>query len=288
MKTTIVVAVFFFILAGCNNRADELEKQNGQLQTTNSMLSQDLASRDGYIEEVTVAINDVYNNLESVRAKEKNMLKGTEELNATTKMTSAQVRQKVKDQITSIGSELKENRERLDGIQSKLKSYKTQFAGLNKMVENLKHSLEEREQMLAQMNGKIKDLEQEVTEKTQLVSQKEQTIGEQQTVINTAYYAIGTRDELEKKGIISKEGGFMWGLLGSTTVLASGFDNTNFKPIDKTASTAIEVNGKIDEILPRRNIEFYQQSADEGNHSTIKITRPDRFWQDKYLVIITG
>ncbi len=288
MKTIFVVGAFLFILAGCNNRTDELEKQNAQLQSTNSALTQDIASRDSYIEEVTQSINDVYTNLESVRLKEKKMLKNADEIEASKKMTSADVRQKVKDQITSITSELKDSRDKINGLQSKLKSYNAKFAGLNTMVENLKHTLEEREQTLAQMTTKVNDLQQDVAEKTKLITEKETTINNQQTVINTGYYAIGTRDELEKKGIIAKEGGFLWGLLGSTTILGSGFDNNDFRAIDKTTSTTIEVNGKINEILPKRSEEFYLKTEPEGNHSTLKITQPDRFWQDKYLVIITG
>ena len=65
------------------------------------------------------------------------------------------------------------------------------------------------------------------------------------------------RHELEEKGIIKDEGGFLWGLLGSTTTLAPGFDERLFKPMNKEVNTAIQVNGKIDEILPRRSVQSY-------------------------------
>jgi predicted nucleic acid-binding Zn-ribbon protein len=290
MKTILVLGTFLFVLAGCNNnRNPELENKNAQLQHTNDSLNQNLASRDSYIDEVTQQINEVYANLESVRAKEKTILNKANELEAAKKVTNTEARQQVNDQIATISGELKANRSKINNLQGRLKSYKTQFAGLNAMVENLKQTLEEREQMLAQMSGQIKDLQQQVSDKVQMVTQRDSTIGEQQRVINTAFYAIGTRDELEKRGIIKKEGGFLWGLLGSTTTLASGFDHSSFKPIDKTIATTIEVSGKIDEILPKRNLDLYQQVFDEGSHSTsFKIFEPVKFWQDKYLVIITG
>ncbi len=286
MKTTLVVATLLFMVIGCTNRTEELENQNAKLQTMNNMLTQDLDSRDAYIEEVTLSINDVYHSLESVRAKEKSILSGTEELNPNKTLTSAQVRQNVKNEIVSIGEELKSNRGKISDLESKLKTSKNQYAGLNKMVTNLKHTLEEREQTLTQMYGKIKDLEFDVAQKTQLVSEKEATIVQQQSVINTGYYIIGTRDELEKLGVIKDDGGFLWGLLGSATILGSGFDNSNFKPIDKTTDASIEVAGKIDEILPKRSEEFYDKMHEEGNKTSLKIKQPEKFWQDKYLVIV--
>ncbi len=217
------------------------------------------------------------------------MLNKADELEAAKKVSNADVRQRVKDQISMIGNELNDNRTKLNELQRKLKTYKTQFAGLNSMVNNLKQTLEEREKTLADLTLQVKDLQQQVADKVQMVAVRDSTIGVQQKFINTAYYAIGTRDELEKRGIIRKEGGFPFGWFGSTTILESGFDPSTFKPIDKTIGSTIEVTGKIDEILPKRNMMLYQETPDNENHSTtLKIVEPDKFWQDKYLVIITS
>jgi len=82
-------------------------------------------------------------------------------------------------------------------------------------------------------------------------------------------------------------GGFLWGLLGSTTTLANGFDDKYFKPIDKTQDMTIQVKGKIDEVIPKRNIEFYKKSEVSDDQSMLTIAEPNQFWQDRYLVIIT-
>ena len=60
----------------------------------------------------------------------------------------------------------------------------------------------------------------------------------------------GTKEELKKKGIITDEGGFLWGLLGSTTIMSSGVDQSVFTPLDKNIDQTLHVPGTIDEILP--------------------------------------
>ena len=109
-------------------------------------------------------------------------------------------------------------------------------------------------------------------------------IDAQQKKLNTVYYVVGTKDDLRKKGIITDEGGFLWGLLGSTTIMNSGADQSYFTPLDRSKDQTINVDGKIDEILPRRAPELF--STDDTG-SKLTITSPDKFWQANYLVIIT-
>lgn len=274
-------------LIGCSDRG-AMEKEVADLRQKNSQLSQDLSTRDQYIEDIVSSINNVYGDLETARAKEKQLLKETQSPEQTRMLTSAEVRQQVLHRISDISSVLAENRKRIVGLETKLRSSRKQFEGLNAMVASLKQSLQEREQNIAQLESNLKDLTAKVEEKTKEVADKEATIHNQQTQMNTAYYIVGTRKELEEKGIIHKEGGFLWGLLGSTTVLASGFEPTYFKPVDKTSSVNLPVDGTIDEIIPRRNPDFYQTEPDANNSTTLRIVDPQKFWQDKYLVIITG
>jgi hypothetical protein len=120
-----------------------------------------------------------------------------------------------------------------------------------------------------------------------VIDQRDSTVRAQTEMLNTAYYVVGKKDDLESKGIIKKEGGFLWGLIGSTTVLGSGFDNSYFKPIDKTKEMTIEVAGKIDKIIPERNASYYVKEVKGDSLSTLRIVQPDHFWQANLLVVVT-
>lgn len=294
MKVVSLVVLSCALIWGCNNRAEELEKQNANLQSSNHQLTQDLTERDSYVDNVTQSINEVYSSIETVQAKERSLLKETSELESGKKLTRQEMRAKLLDKITVIHTTLVNNQKTVADLQTKVNSFKSQYAGLKKMVVNLKKTLEERELAIADLTQRVQSLESDVAEKTRVIGEKDLVINDQSNKLNaqhqqitTAYYIAGTRNELEKKGIIKKEGGFLWGLLGSTTMLASGFDDKYFKPINKIEDMTIQVKGKIDEVLPKRNEEFYKKAEMADNQSTLTIAEPNNFWQEKYLVIIT-
>ena len=286
--------VTILVLGGCNTRTNELEQQNAQLQARSDSLAQDLSTRDAYIENVTTSINTVYDNLEAARSKEKLLLKETNEMETRKKLSREEIRVKLSDRIATIDSALRQNRITISDLQKKVASYRSRYAGLKSMVESLKKSLGEREQEIAELQQRVQGLEGQVAEGKRMLADRESVITQQHGVIdnqtrkiNTGYYIIGKRDELEKKGILAKDGGFLWGLLGSTTVLASGFSENDFTPIDKTQERTIEVKGKIGDIVPKRSQAFYSTMVD-GDQSKLTIAQPDNFWQEKYLVIITN
>ena len=286
-----LIAIITIVAGGCKNQ--ELEKQKQQLQLQNNELTQELATRDEYVERVTHSINEVYANIEGARARESILMRETEQMEGAKKRTSLEVREQLLAHIAAIDSNLANNRQRLDSLQAKLSSYKNQFAGLKKIIFTLKQSLLEREQAIADLNLRVQGLEAEVGEKTRLVAERDSVIGTQYTLIGeqhrqivTGFYVIGTRRELESKGIIKDEGGFLWGMLGSTTNLSNGFDSKHFLPLHKFVDTTITIDGEIDEIVPKRNVKFYSQTILAGKKTRITILDPIGFWQDDYLVII--
>ena len=288
MKTTLLFLLpVLALLWGCNNRADELEHQNTQLQSTNQQLTQDIATRDEYVDKVTDEINDIYTKIEDVKAKEQSILKETTTLESEKKLTKEEVRARLIDRLDVIRETLHNNFQRLAELQSKLSASSRKFAGLTKMVDNLKKTVEERDQSIAELTQRVNGMQQDLTVKSQMITQKDSVIDTQYKEITTVYYIMGTRDELEKKGIIKKEGGFPFGIFGSTTTLANGFDDKEFKPLNKTMPNTIEVPGKIDEIVPKRSAMSYTKTEVNNDQSMLTIAEPDHFWQDKYLVIIT-
>ncbi|HTK82073.1 MAG TPA: hypothetical protein VL633_07255 [Bacteroidota bacterium] len=294
-RISLIAAVIAVVLVwGCNSRVDELEKQNTDLQSSNHQLSQDLSERDTYVDNVTQSINDVYNSLESVQAKERSILKESNEMEAGKKLTREEMRAKLLDRVSVIKSTLHDNQQAVADLQHKVNNYKTQYSGLKTMVANLKTTIEEREKSITELTQKIQGLESDVAAKTQTINEKEAVITDQTNTITvqhkqitTAYYVAGTRRELEEKGILKSEGGFLWGLLGSTSTLASGFDEKYFKPIDKTSDMTIQVKGKIDEVIPKRNETYFKKTEVGNEESMLTIADPNYFWQDKYLVIVT-
>ena len=290
MKTRIAaIALCALLVVGCNNtrEKEELQKQLTDAQNARTSLQQDITDRDAYFEQVMKSVNEVYADLEKARVREGELKTTGAGVEGPPQYTNAQSRDRLIRNINEIGSSLQENRKKIAAIQVRMKQFKGQIAGLNSLIENLKASIREREQSITQLQAKVEGLQATMAEKTKLLDEKESTISDQQRTLNTAFYVIGTRDELRKKGIITDEGGFLWGLLGSTTIMSSGLDQSNFIPIDKTKDQMIRVNGRIEEILPRRNPDLFAATQKEEKASELTIMSPGRFWQENYLVIVT-
>jgi hypothetical protein len=199
--------------------------------------------------------------------------------------TNAEVRQQMLQKIGTIGESLKENRKRISDLQARGRKLRNDIEGLNSLMANLKTSLEEREKSIAMLQAQVQGLEATVAEKVQQINEKSAIIDDQMRTMSTAYYVVGTRDELEEKGIITEQGGWLFGW-GSSTVLASGVDRSLFTPIDKTRGGTIDLSGEIEEIVPRRDEQFYAMNRTEQGASSLTINAPEKFWQDNYLVIV--
>jgi peptidoglycan hydrolase CwlO-like protein len=286
MRTSFVVAIgLLVVLAGCGQ--SDLENKNKELQ-------KQLEAKDQYIEEVTSAINEIHNQLESTWAMENKVMQQSPSREGVKSASNLQVKQQILSRISDIDSILAANRKKLTSLQIRLKNAATQYAGLQKMVEGLKATLEEREKTLADLQARVKSLESEVSEKTKVIAAREATIedqtnqlNEQTRQMNAVYYVVGKKDDLKGKGIIIDEGGIFWGLLGSTTVLASNFNADLFQKMDKTKKSQIEVAGKIAEIIPKRDAGSYSTEEMSGGKTNVKITNPDQFWKVNRLVIVS-
>ncbi len=288
MSTRVVfAAICVALLVGCNDKSDELQKQLAQSQNDQASTKQLLSERDKYIEEVMAAVNDVYKDLEQTRVKEGRLMKESKGAEWNAQTANIDTRQKLLSDIGDIGSVLKENRKRIGALQARMRTMNLRIASLDTLVANLKTTIQEREQSIAQLETRVQGLEASVADKTKTIQDREMTIDDQQRKLNTAFYVVGTRDELKKKGIITDEGGFLWGLLGSTTIMSGSVDPSEFTPIDKTKDQTIHVQGKIDEILPRRTDALFATAAKDDNSSDLTIVSPDKFWQSNYLVIVT-
>ena len=286
MRTTYLIgAVILLLLTGCNQ--SELENKNKELQSQ-------LDAKDKYIEEVTSAINEIHNQLESTWAMENKVILQSSAKEGAKAPTHLQVKQQILSRISDIDSILSANRKKLSNLQNRLKQAATQYAGLQKMVDDLKATLEEREKTLADLQARVKTLESVVSEKTRVIAAREATIDDQSNQLNertrqmnTVYYVVGKKDDLKSKGIITDEGGFLWGLLGSTTVLAGNFNSDLFQKMDKTKETQIDVPGKIAEIIPKRDASSFSMEETSGGHTNVKIVNADQFWKVNRVVIVS-
>lgn len=286
MKTQLAVAAMCLLFViGCSNKEPELQKQISQLESERTTLQQNMAEREKFVGEVVQAVNDVYKDVEAARVRESKLVQKTTGTEGASNIANLDTRQQLLDNISSIGLTLKENQKKISNLQVRARKLGVEITGLNKVIETLKQTIAEREVSIAALETRVTGLESDVAAKAQVISEKEAAIEQHVKTLNTAYYIVGTRDELEKKGIINEEGGFLWGLLGSTTVMSSGINTDAFTAVDVRKDQTIEVNGEIDAILPARSKGLFTLVNDNAK-TVLTINDASKFWLEKYLVVV--
>lgn len=172
--------------------------------------------------------------------------------------------------------------------------YEKTIADLRQTVEQQKNEYEATIQrqtvQIASLTSKVDTMTQEnvrlAGEKTALTD----TVSELTTEKNTAYYVIGTKDELVKSGILVEEGHKKFLVLGSRRVApARDLDPSKFTKIDRLQNRVINFPEGEYTIITRQNPSFASPitSKDGKISGGLRIDQPEQFWQNsKFLIVV--
>lgn len=278
----------FAALAACNNNDKgtagsgdslssdpemaKLQKENAQLKAEKDSSQ---AATQGFIE----AFNEIQDNLNTIKEKEKIVTAASKEANVKSK------EDQINEDIQAIYELMEKNRQKVASLSSKLKKANVQIDQLNKMIENLNAQLQAKDAEIAELKTQLERMNIEINE-LQLASQvKDEQIAQTTNKLNTAYYAYGTAKELKRQGVITKEGGFIG--LGKSEAMMKDFNRNYFTKIDITQTNSIPLAAKKAKLLTSHPSGSYKFEGPEGKVEKLTILNADEFWSNsKYLVII--
>jgi len=299
-KAIPVVVIATVLVAGCNTEA---KQQLATIAHTDSLRVDSLSAvRKELMEEVmsstqfVTQINSELAKARSLAAKQPTQLETGAEMTATNEQRKAIVAR-----ITHLVA-------RLDSVQNRLASTRARVAKLTKddsvlvakvaeyekSIENLQQSaakeraefqsqISQKATEIASLNSRIDTLN---TVRTALVD----TVGQLTNEKNTAYYVVGTKDELIKKGVLSAEGGKRFFLVGSRNVVPGRqLDPTAFTKIDRLNDRTITLPPGEYQILSRQNASFAKAATmkDGKIGGQLQIEQPERFWEtSRFLIIV--
>ena len=197
--------------------------------------------------------------------------------------------------LTETEARAKTSRQRNARLLAQIETYKKTIDDLRTTAETQKTDYETQ---LAAANTQIATLAGRVdtltTEKGRLESDKaarSDTVVNLTSYKNTVYYAVGTKDELMKKGVITKEGSKFLVFGGTRLEPARNLNPEAFTAIDKTQNTSIPLprNDKKYKIISRQSpIYLAAGVAKDGKVTgTVEIAQPEEFWSaSKYLILV--
>lgn len=303
MKTARLVPVALVAaaaLAACNG---EVKQQLATVQHTDSLRVDSLSNiRKELLEEVMTSTQFV-NQINTELAKAKALSSTTPaqlETNAEVSQVNEE-RKRVMLKIThlvarldSVQTRVASLRSRVSQLSQKDSALVAQVAAYEKTIGDLQASAEKQradfQGVIDKQNTQIASLNSTVDTLTHVKMALTDTVGQLTTEKNTAYYIVGTKDELVQKGILVEEGHKRFFLVGGRkTEPARNLDPASFTKIDRLSNRTISLPDGEYEIWSRQDPTYAQpQTSKDGKISGgLTIDQPERFWgPSRFLIIV--
>ncbi len=189
----------------------------------------------------------------------------------------------------------KQSRSRNARLLAQIETYKKTIDDLRTTAEGQKTEYEaqlaDKNTQIATLAGRVDTLTTENTGLTTAKTALTDTVVNLTAYKNTVYYAVGTKDELMKKGVVTKEGSKFLVFGGTRLEPARNLNPEAFTAIDKTANTKIALprTDKKYKIVSRQSPTYLAQGVSKDGKVTgsVDIAQPEEFWSaSKYLILV--
>jgi predicted RNase H-like nuclease (RuvC/YqgF family) len=285
MKKLLIILLLtplaWFTQSCSGEQKPETDPVKDSLTNVNGELSSTVEAKQAALDSFFRAFNDIQANLDEIKQKEKIIT------NSTANGDVANREEQIKADIAAIYDLMVKNKQRLASAKKSLKQSDMKVAEMQKTIDNLEASLATREQEITSLKAQLESLNLELSNLTMNYQESQQQSAAKTEQLNTAYYAYGTSKELIKKGVLTKEGGFIG--IGKSKKLSETMDLTYFQKIDITQVKEISLGGdmkkaKLSSTHPNTSYKF---EGNDGKVNKLVITDYEKFWSvSKYAVIV--
>ncbi len=233
LKSHVLIIAVIPLLIQCQSGPSrtELKEQADSLERVTAM-------KDTQMNQMINTIGDIEATLRVIKEKEQLIA-----LKAKEKETDDTSAKEINEDIRLIYDLMVQNKERIETLEKQLTESGIENNRLRKLVDNLNNELKEKNDEIMELNKLLKEKDTEIDDMNYAMTEMEITLDSIKQVneesreqlkatkddMHTAYYAIGTKNELKEKNIISKEG-FLF--FGKTEPLKDNFDKKYFEEID--------------------------------------------------------
>lgn len=294
MKATniilIVLIVVSAVLAGLLiSSSNKLGKNDSVTQAYEARISELEATHNIILDER----DNLMQIVTDLQLKEQNYLKVQDQLYEIAEITKSNKKSTANVELdpnyaTNKSLETLENNQReLKKIRNERGLLSAEIASLKKDLNASNADKEKIQTQIDRLQAEIDRTDVMIANLEQSIAQNQAIIAKQQEEINTIYYVIGSKKSLREKGITSKEGGVLWGLLGSTEMLRNDFKSEKFTSKNLAENDEIEINAHISaiNIHSKQQKSAYELVEVSKKITVLKVKDHEQFRKDKHLVI---
>ena len=285
MKKLTVLAVCALAIVSCKNEAPKQDLAAVQLRDS---LNQIIAQKDNEINDMIATFGDIEEGFREITEAQSRvtLAKQGEGTNSA---------KRIKENMQFIQQTMRQNKELINKLKQQLRESSFKSEELKKLIDSMQQQLEEKEAQMqalreeldkkdihiAELDETVANLNTDVNQLTEETTQKSQTISQQDKQLHTAWFVFGTKDELKKQNILTKDG-----LFSKTKLLEKNFNKDYFTKIDIRIDKEIKLYSKDAKMLTSHPSSSYTLAPDANKQYVLRITDPNLFWStSKYLVI---
>ena len=284
-KLTILAVCALAILSSCKNEAPKQDLLMTQLRDS---LNQIISQKDNEINDMIATFGDIEEGFREITEAQSRvtLAKSGEGTNSA---------KRIKENMQFIQQTMRQNKELINKLKQQLRDSSFKSEELKKLIDNMQQQLEEKEAQMqalreeldkkdihiAELDETVANLNTNVNQLTEETTQKSQTISQQDKELHTAWFVFGTKDELKKQNILTKDGMF-----SKTRLLEKDFNKDYFTKIDIRIDKEIKLYSKDAKMLTSHPSSSYTLAPDANKQYVLRIIDPNLFWStSKYLVI---
>jgi len=191
------------------------------------------------------------------------------------------VHDQVLSRIATLRGAIERTKERITELDARLKKSGIKMQGMERMLAGLRRTVTEKEEQIAMLTTQVDTLQTQVTGLTVAVEDK-------QTELATVFYAMGSKKELVRSGVVESKGGVLG--IGKTLRPTGHPDQSVFTPMDTDQQTVIQIpTEKVDkvQVLSAQPVSSYVLQPVGTNMVELRIVDPKEFRKIKQIVILT-
>jgi peptidoglycan hydrolase CwlO-like protein len=193
--------------------------------------------------------------------------------------------------IAALKAATQRTKVRIEDLDHRVKRSGVKIAGMEKIIANLRQSVSDREERIAQLGTQVDTLQTqvaglsvEVQGQQQEIVQKEQELTAKQQELATIFYAMGTKKELTRSGLVAAKGGVLG--VGKSLKLSGKFDESAFNALNTDQETVIRIPAEKVQVLSAQPPSSYALQTVGKDMVELRIINPTEFRKIKHLVIL--
>lgn len=283
MRNSLFLLIVALVFSSCEAFEDpEKDERIAQLEAHNDELQREAAEKDSVLQDFVETFSTINRNLALIRESEESIRLDSDNLEM-----SGDQREAIEMEIQNINALLQSNREQIRELnetvsryQGEVGNFKNLIAGLEEQIATKDAEIADLKKNLVAANFTIDILNKMNEELANEVRMNEGMIETMADDANTAYYVIGTFQELKEKGIAERAG-----ILAGKQV-QQDFIREEFITIDKREVNVINLSSMSATVLSNHPQHAYSFQGDSDEDYRLVIEDVNEFWSiTDYLII---